>query len=104
MAMRVPVACGSVVDLVTLCEKEATAEAVNAAMKQAADGPMKGILQVCEDPIVSSDVIGNQASSILDARSTMVIGKNMLKVISWYDNEWAYSSRVADLMEKAAAL
>jgi glyceraldehyde 3-phosphate dehydrogenase len=73
-------------------------------MKKAAEGPLKGILEYCEDPIVSSDVIGNPASSIFDAKSTMVVGKNLLKVLSWYDNEWGYSNRCVDLMQKAAQL
>ena len=103
LALRVPVICGSLVDLVVTCKKEPSVEAVNAAMKKAANGAMKGILEYCEDPIVSSDVIGNPASSILDAENTFVIG-NMVKVLSWYDNEWAYSNRVADLMAKAAEL
>jgi len=103
LALRVPVACGSIVDLVAWCEKAATKQEVNAAMKAAAEGPMKGVLQYCEDPIVSSDVIDNPASSIFDADKTMVIG-NMVKVLSWYDNEWGYSARCADLMEKAAEL
>jgi glyceraldehyde 3-phosphate dehydrogenase len=103
LALRVPVICGSLVDLVVTCKKEPSVEAVNAAMKKAANGAMKGILEYCEDPIVSSDVIGNPASSILDAENTFVIG-NMVKVLSWYDNEWAYSNRVADLMARAAEL
>jgi len=104
IALRVPVPCGSVTDLVALCEKEVTVESVNAAMKKAAEGPLKGILEYCEDPIVSSDVIGNPASSIFDAKSTMVVGKNLLKILSWYDNEWGYSNRCVDLMQKAAQL
>ena len=103
LAIRVPVACGSIVDLVVVCEKEPSADAVNTAMKKAAEGPMKGILEYCEDPIVSTDVIHNPASSVFDAEKTIVIG-NMVKVLSWYDNEWAYSNRVADLMAKAAEL
>ena len=103
LAIRVPVACGSIVDLVVWCEKEPSVDAVNGAMREAAEGPMNGILQYCEDPIVSSDVIHNPASSIFDAEKTMVTG-NMVKVLSWYDNEWGYSNRVADLMEQAAAL
>ena len=103
MAIRVPVVDGSLVDLVAACEKEVTVEAVKAAMKEAAQGPMKGILEYCEDPIVSSDIVDNPASSIFDSRETMVIG-NLVKVLSWYDNEWGYSNRVADLMAKAAAL
>jgi glyceraldehyde 3-phosphate dehydrogenase len=104
MALRVPVVNGSVVDLVAVLEQAASVEAVNAAMKKAAAGRMRGILQYTEDPIVSSDIIGNPHSSILDAGATMLIDGNMVKVISWYDNEWGYSSRVADLAAKAHAL
>ncbi|MHC5211762.1 MAG: type I glyceraldehyde-3-phosphate dehydrogenase [Planctomycetota bacterium] len=104
MALRVPVVNGSVVDLVAVLEKTASAEDVNAAMKGAAEGAMSGILEYTEDPIVSSDIIGNPHSSIFDAGSTMVIDSNMVKVISWYDNEWGYSCRVADLAAKAHAL
>jgi len=104
IALRVPVADGSVVDLVAECEKEVTVEAVNAAMKAAADGPMKGILEYTEDPIVSSDCVGDSHSSVFSAGETMVIGKTMVKVISWYDNEWGYSNRVVDLMAKAASM
>ena len=103
-AMRVPVITGSVVDLVAVLDKEVTVEAVNAAMKAAAHGPMKGILAYTEDPIVSSDIVGDPHSSIFDAGATMVIDANMVKVLSWYDNEWGYSCRVADLAKKAAAL
>ena len=104
MAFRVPVADGSVVDLVAECEKEATAEAVNAAVKAAAEGPMKGILKCVDDPIVSSDCIGDAHSSIVDATSTMVVDGTMVKLVSFYDNEWGYSNRVVDLMEKAAGM
>jgi glyceraldehyde 3-phosphate dehydrogenase len=104
IALRVPVVDGSVVDLVAECEKEMTAEAVNAAMKAAAEGPMKGILAYVEDPIVSSDVIGDSHSSIFLPGQTMVIGQTMVKIISWYDNEWGYSNRVVDLMAKAASM
>jgi len=103
-AMRVPVKDGSVVDLVVETKKKVTVESVNAAMKEAAKGDMKGILHYEEDPIVSSDIIGHPASSIFDSLSTMVMGTNMVKVISWYDNEWGYSSRVVELMKKAHAL
>jgi glyceraldehyde 3-phosphate dehydrogenase len=103
-ALRVPVVNGSIVDLTAVLEKDATVESVNAAFKSAAAGPLKGILEYCEDPIVSSDVIGNPHSSIFDAGSTMVLGSRMVKVFSWYDNEWGYSCRVADLAQKAAAL
>jgi glyceraldehyde 3-phosphate dehydrogenase len=99
MAVRVPTPTGSLVDLVAVLKKEVTAEEINAAMKEAADGPMKGILEYTEDPIVSVDVIHNPHSSIFDALSTMVNGK-MVKVLSWYDNEWGYSVRVIDLAEK----
>ena len=103
MAMRVPVADGSVVDLTAELKTEATAEEINAAMSQAADGDLKGILEYCEDPIVSSDIIGNPASSVFDALSTTTIG-NMVKVVSWYDNEMGYSNRMCDLIELAASL
>lgn len=99
MAMRVPVCDGSIVDLVVNLTKSASKEDINVAMKEAADGPMKGILEYCEDPIVSVDVIDNPHSSIFDSLSTMVNG-NTVKVISWYDNEWGYSCRVVDLIEK----
>jgi len=102
MAMRVPVKDASVVDLVVELDKEATAEEINAAMKEAADGPMKGILEYCEDPVVSVDIIGNTHSSIFDALSTMVIEGTMVKIISWYDNEWGYSNRVVDLIAMLA--
>ena len=102
MAMRVPVKDGSVVDLVVLLGKDTTAEEINAAMKNAAEGPMKGILEYTEVPIVSGDVIGNPHSSVFDAEMTTVFGGNMVKVISWYDNEWGYSNRVVDLMALAA--
>jgi glyceraldehyde 3-phosphate dehydrogenase len=103
LALRVPVADGSVVDLVCEVEKDVSVEAVNAAMKKASEGPMKGILGYTEDPIVSSDVIHCPLSSLFAAKQTMVIDK-MVKLVSWYDNEWGYSNRVADLMAKAAAL
>lgn len=99
MAVRVPTPTGSMVDLVANLTKEVTVEQVNAAMKEAAEGPMKGILEYTEDPIVSVDIIHNPHSSIFDALSTMVLGKTV-KVISWYDNEWGYSNRVVDLIEK----
>ena len=103
LALRVPVVDGSVVDLVCEVEKDVSVAAINAAMKKAAEGPMKGILGYTEDPIVSSDVIDSTLSSLFAARETMVIDK-MVKLISWYDNEWGYSNRVADLMAKAASL
>ncbi|MFZ4707400.1 MAG: type I glyceraldehyde-3-phosphate dehydrogenase [Bacteroidales bacterium] len=99
LAIRVPTPTGSLVDFVVNLKVEVTKEQINAAMKEAAEGPMKGILEYTEDPIVSVDVIHNPASSIFDADSTMVNGKTA-KVLSWYDNEWGYSSRVVDLIEK----
>ncbi|HOZ47238.1 MAG TPA: type I glyceraldehyde-3-phosphate dehydrogenase [Candidatus Hydrogenedentes bacterium] len=102
MAMRVPVIDGSVVDLVAELEKPATVETINAAIKAAAEGPLKGILQYCEDPIVSCDVIGNPASSVFDSLLTSVMDGNFVKVISWYDNEWGYSNRCIDLFKKMA--
>jgi glyceraldehyde 3-phosphate dehydrogenase len=100
IAMRAPVADGSIVDLVVELEKDATAEEINAKMKEAADGALKGILEYCDEPIVSSDVIDNPASSIFDALSTKVMDGNFVKVLSWYDNEWGYSNRVVDLISK----
>ncbi len=102
MALRVPVMDGSVVDLVCLLGAEPSVEEINAAMKEAADGPMKGILQYTEDPIVSQDIVGNPHSSIFDAKLTMRIGNHMVKIISWYDNEWGYSCRVVDLIKRVA--
>ena len=102
LAVRVPTPTGSLVDLVANLKTEASADEINAAMKEAAEGPMKGILEYCEDPIVSVDVIHNNHSSIYDASALMVQGKTV-KVLSWYDNEWGYSTRVVDLIEKAMA-
>ena len=96
-SVRVPTPTGSLVDLVAVLKKEATKDEINAAMKKAAEGPMKGILEYCVDPIVSVDVIHTTAASIFDSLSTMVNGK-MVKVFSWYDNEWGYSCRVVDLI------
>ena len=104
MAMRVPVPDGSTVDLVLELESDVTVEQVNAAVKAAAEGPMKGIIQYSEDPLVSTDIIGNPHSSIFDAESTQVLGSNMVKVLSWYDNEWGYSNRVVDLISRMAEL
>lgn len=102
MAMRVPVPTGSVVDLTVNLGKAASAEEINAAIKAAADGPMKGVLEYTEDPIVSTDIIDNPHSSIFAADMTKVLPgeSNMVKVISWYDNEWGYSSRTADLIAR----
>ena len=100
MALRVPTPIGSLVDLVAEVEKDASVDAINAAMKKASDGPMKGILQYCDDPIVSSDIVANPYSSIFDSLATMTVGKKLVKLISWYDNEWGYSNRVVDLIGK----
>ncbi len=97
MAMRVPTGTVSIVDFVAEVEKDVTVEEVNAALKAASEGPMKGILGYCEEPLVSMDFKGDDRSSIVDALSTKVMGGNMVKVLSWYDNEWGYSCRVADL-------
>ena len=106
-AMRVPFITGSVVDLVAELKKSVTAEQINDAIKAAAQGALKGILAYCDEPIVSSDIIGNSNSSIFDALSTMTLpkeGSNMVKVVSWYDNEWGYSSRTVDLMKMIAKM
>jgi glyceraldehyde 3-phosphate dehydrogenase len=97
-ARRVPVADGSLIDLTVVVEKETTVEEVNAAMKKYTEGEMKGILAYCEDPVVSSDIIGNSASSIFDSLLTQVIGGNLVHVASWYDNEYGYSTRLKDLI------
>ncbi len=102
-AVRVPIPVGSIVDLVVNVKKDVTVDSVNAAMKKAAEGPMKGILVYCDEPIVSSDIVNDPASSIFDSLLTMVKGK-MVKVVSWYDNEWGYSNRSVDIMEKMAKM
>ena len=102
MAMRVPVINGSVVDLAVELNKDVTAEEVNAAIKEAAEGALKGILQYTEDPIVSVDIIGNPHSSIFDALCTTVMDGNFVKIVSWYDNEWGYSNRCIDMFKKMA--
>jgi len=102
-AIRVPVPVGSVVDLVVNVKKDVTVDSVNAAMKSAAEGPMKGILVYCDEPIVSSDIINHPASSIFDSLCTIVIGRT-IKVVSWYDNEWGYSCRSVDIMERMAKM
>ncbi len=104
MAMRVPVPDGSIVDLVAELNTQTSAEEINNAMKAAAEGPMKGVLEFCEDPIVSTDVIDNPASSIFDSLSTRVMDGNFAKIISWYDNEWGYSNRSVDIMRKMGNL
>ena len=97
MAMRVPTADVSIVDLVAELDRDVTAEEVNGAMKDAANGALKGVLEVSDEELVSIDYTGHPASSIVDAKSTMVVKNGMVKVISWYDNEWGYSNRCVDL-------
>ena len=104
IAVRVPVSDGSMVDLVTELDTSVTAEEINAAMKAAAEGELKGYLEYSEDPLVSTDIIGNSASSIFDAQSTKIIDGNFVKVIAWYDNEWGYSNRTVDLLKKMMSL
>lgn len=104
MALRVPTQCGSIVDLVAEMARNVTVEEVNAALKKAAEGELKGILGFTDEPIVLADIVGNPLSSIVDGLSTMLTGGNLLKVISWYDNEWGYSSRCVDLFRIMAKL
>jgi glyceraldehyde 3-phosphate dehydrogenase len=104
MSMRVPVPDGALVDLVAELKRDVTAEEVNAAMKEASEGRLKGILDYTDEPIVSRDIIGNPHSSIFDSLETMVIDGNFVKVISWYDNEWGYSNRCVDLLKKMASM
>ena len=101
-SMRVPTPDVSVVDLVAEIEKNATVEEINAALKAAAEGKMKGILAYSDEPLVSIDYLGNPHSSIVDGRSTMVIEGNLIKVLSWYDNEWGFSCRMIDLVKLVA--
>jgi glyceraldehyde 3-phosphate dehydrogenase len=100
LAIRVPVPDGSVVDLVTEMKRPVTPSEVNEAIRSAAGSVLKGILEYSEEPLVSSDVIGNSHSSIFDAPSTRVVGGTLLKTLAWYDNEWGYSCRVVDLIQK----
>jgi glyceraldehyde 3-phosphate dehydrogenase len=104
MAMRVPVPDGSIVDLACRVRKTPSAAEINAAVRAAAEGPLKKIIQYSDAPLVSSDIIGNPYSSIFDALSTASFNDGYLKVVSWYDNEWGYSNRVVDLMDKMVAL
>ncbi len=103
MAIRVPTANVSCVDLVVTLSKDASAEAVNQAMKEAAEGPMKGILGYSDEPLVSSDYIGDPHSSTLDSLTTMSLGSRMVKVLSWYDNEWGFSCRMVDAVKFMAS-
>jgi glyceraldehyde 3-phosphate dehydrogenase len=103
MAMRVPVPNGSIVDLVCRLGKDVGVDDVNGAVRDAARGPMSRIVEFCEAPLVSSDIIGNPHSSIFDAASTKAPGNGYAKVVSWYDNEWGYSNRVVDLIRLITA-
>jgi glyceraldehyde 3-phosphate dehydrogenase len=103
-SLRVPVMDGSITDFVAILSKPVTKEDVNAAMKKAADGPLKGILEYTEDEIVSADIVGNPHSCIFDAQSTLVMQGTMVKAVGWYDNEWGYSCRVVDLIKKVVSL
>jgi glyceraldehyde 3-phosphate dehydrogenase len=103
ISMRVPVANGSIVDLVVQSKKKATRASVNSALKRAAKGKMKGIIEYSEDELVSSDVIGNKHSAVVDSLSTEVNG-DLIKVLAWYDNEFGYSSRLVDVIQKIEKL
>lgn len=104
MAMRVPVPDGSVVDLTVNLGRDASVDEINGAMRDAAAGPLAGVLEYTDDPIVSSDIIGNPHSSIFDGGATAIINGSLAKVLSWYDNEWGYSNRVVDLLVRAHGL
>ena len=104
MAARVPVPDGSVVDLVVKLNSKPDANAINQAVRAAAEGPMKGVLQYCEEPVVSSDIIGNPHSSVFDGLVTQAKGDGYARVLSWYDNEWGYSNRCVDIIRKAHTL
>jgi len=104
LAMRVPVPDGSIVDLVARLRTRASAEEVNAAVREAAEGPMRKVVEYSEAPLVSSDIIGNPHSSIFDALSTCSLRDGFVRIVSWYDNEWGYSNRVVDLIDKMATL
>ena len=99
MAMRVPTPDGSISDITIILKRNTTVEEVNSAFKRASEGRMKGVLGYTEEPLVSKDIVGNSYSAIVDALSTRVMGGNMVKVLSWYDNEWGYSNRLVDLAE-----
>lgn len=102
VAIRVPTPVGSLIDLVVNVATEVSVDTVNTAMRAAADGPMKGVLEYTEEPIVSADIVGNPHSSVFDALSTMVMGGKMVKVFSWYDNEWGFSCRMIDMLKMMA--
>ncbi len=103
-ALRVPVPTGSMTDLTSVLKKNVTKEEVNAAIKAAADGPFKGIIEYSTDPLVSSDIVHDPHSCIFVADWTNVIGGNLVKTVAWYDNEWGYSNRTAELISKLAGL
>ena len=103
IAIRVPTSDVSVVDLVAELERDATGDQINEAFRKAAAGPMKGVLEVCDEPLVSIDFLGNPHSSIVDALNTKVLGGNLVKVLAWYDNEWGYANRVVDIVELIAS-
>jgi glyceraldehyde 3-phosphate dehydrogenase len=98
-ALRVPVPDGSAVDLTAILEREATVEEINAAVKAAAEGPMGGVLRYTDEPIVSSDIVGDPHSSVFDSGLTMVMGRQV-KVVAWYDNEWGFANRMVDICER----
>ena len=102
VALRVPVPDGSIVDLVAEVKRTTTIETVNSAFKAAATGPMKGVLEYTEEPLVSADIIGNPHSVVFDSLSTMVLDDNLVKVFGWYDNEWGYSNRLVDMVQRMA--
>jgi len=104
LAMNVPVPDGSCVDLVCRTERPASRDQVNAVVKETAEGALRGILEYEEEPIVSSDVIGNPHSSVFDAQSTMILGDRLIKTVAWYDNGWGYSMRVVGLIERFGRL
>jgi len=103
-ALRVPVPTGSAVDLTVELARDTTIEEVNAALQAAALGPLQGILEYCDEEIVSSDIVHNPHSCILDSKLTMVMEQRMVKLVGWYDNEWGYSCRMADLAARAARM
>ena len=100
LALRVPIPCGSITDLTVVLGKRCTRDELNSAFREAAESSMKGILEYTEDPIVSSDIIGNTHSCVFDASWTRVMEKNLVKVLGWYDNEWGYSSRIVDVLKR----
>ena len=104
MAVRVPVPDGSLTDLVVQVDRVPSADEVNAAFKEAAQGRLKGVLEYCEDPIVSADIVHNPASCIFDMDLTMIIDNGLVKVCGWYDNEWGYSNRCADLLKRLSEI